>query len=89
MEVTIKKAMTGAEKGKRTECGKQVQTAFHKMQRRKQVVSSMTFENFIKVNGEYRRQSDIPEKQMEELAVNLKRRFMESLGYVPVKEKTA
>ena len=49
----------------------------------------MTFENFIKVNGEYRRQSDIPEKQMEELAVNLKRRFIESLGYVPVKEKTA
>lgn len=49
----------------------------------------MTFENFIKVNGECRRQSDIPEKQMEELAANLKRRFMESLGYVPVKEKTA
>lgn len=40
----------------------------------------MTFENFIKVNGEYRRQSDIPEKQMEELAVNLKRRLWNRWG---------
>ena len=48
----------------------------------------MTFENYIKVNGEYQKQDMISENEMKEMSRKLQIRFMESLGFIP-KEKTA
>lgn len=48
----------------------------------------MTFENYIKVNGEYRKQETLSPKEMKEIARKLQIRFMDTLGFVP-KEKTA
>lgn len=51
----------------------------------------MTFINYIKVNGEYHPQEELPEDILKEAADELQIRFMEVLGFVPkkTKEKTA
>ena len=41
-------------------------------------------QNYIRINGEYVRQQDIPPEQMREISRALAVRFAEGLGYVPV-----
>lgn len=48
----------------------------------------MTFENYIKVNGEYQKQENLTTEEMKEVARELQIRFMDVLGFTP-KEKTA
>lgn len=47
----------------------------------------MTFENYIKVNGEYKKQDTLSPEEMKEISRELQIRFMDVLGFVP-KEKT-
>lgn len=44
-------------------------------------------QNFIRINGEYVRQEDIPPEQMKKIATELIIRMAGVLGYVPVEEQ--
>ena len=41
-------------------------------------------QNFIRINGEYVAQEDIPADQMKEISTTLAVRLAEGFGYVPV-----
>lgn len=41
-------------------------------------------QNYIRIDGEYVKQEDIPPEQMLEISVALAVRFAEGFGYVPV-----
>lgn len=43
--------------------------------------------NFIKINGEYVAQQDIPPEQMKEISRALIVKLAEGFGYVPAKKK--
>lgn len=45
------------------------------------------FQNYIRVNGEYMRQEDIPEEQFREIQYDLMVRLAGAFGYVPVETK--
>ena len=43
--------------------------------------------NFIRINGEYVPQEDIPPEQMKKIGTELVIRMAAALGYTPVEEK--
>ena len=53
---------------------------------KKEGVSMEKIQNFIRINGEYIPQEDIPEEQLKEIGRELIIRMAGALGYVPVEE---
>lgn len=47
----------------------------------------MTIENYIRIDGKYVRQEEIPEEQMKEISKTIMLRLAEGFGYVPVTEE--
>lgn len=47
----------------------------------------MTIENYIRIDGKYVRQEEIPEEQMKEISRTLMLRLAEGFGYEPVEEE--
>lgn len=45
------------------------------------------FQNYIRINGEYKLQDDIPEDQMTEISRTLMLRLAEAFGYREVQQK--
>lgn len=46
----------------------------------------MTIRNYIKINGEYVAQEDIPEEQRKEIATTILNRLAKGFGYKPVEQ---
>ena len=43
-------------------------------------------QNFIRVDGKFKKQEEIPVEQMREISRTLAVRFAEGLGYIPVQQ---
>ncbi len=46
-------------------------------------------QNLIRIDGEFKRQEEIPVEQMREVSRTLAVRFADGLGYIPVNQKEA